>query len=249
MQETIMLKIGILGSTGRVGKLLIDEMEGKDWPDLSYIGGLHSASTQEETTALFEKADMLIDFSAPTATEQNIITATHHRKPMIIGTTGLSHEQENEITFASKEIPLIYAANTSIGVTLLQGLVEQAAKALDVSYDIEILETHHKHKVDAPSGTALALGKAAAKGRGIDAPSGDTNRSGARVDGTIGYAVRRGGDVPGEHSVTFYGAGERIELSHIASDRHLFAKGALRAAQWLHGKPAGLYTMKDVLGL
>lgn len=251
------MKIGIAGYTGRVGQIVVAELLAKKWDHLEIACGstrsIHPEHVPSEffpvvTTPdeLATYSDCIIDFTTPEATIKNIEAAIKANTAMVIGTTGLGHDGNEMLQTAAKHIPLVYSANMSIGVNLLTALVEQAASRLGPQWDIEIFESHHKNKVDAPSGTALALGKAAQQGRG----GGDfiTNRNGRRKEGDIGYAVARGGDVVGEHMVTFYGLGERIELSHKASDRTLFAKGALQAAQWLNGKPAGIYSMKDVLG-
>ena len=250
------IKIGVLGCGGRVGALLVKELlSGHYGAKIKLAGGTvrkgfpHEKDfyVTENPDELFEAADVLIDFTKPEATAEHIWLAAKHRKPLIIGTTGLTDVQEKELEDAAKETAIVYAANMSVGVNLLCALVEKAASVLGIEYDIEITETHHKHKIDAPSGTALALGKSAKSGRG----RGEfvTDRSGARNAGDIGFAVQRGGDVVGEHMVTFYGEGERIELGHKATDRSLFAKGAIRAAIWAKGKPSGLYSMHDVLGL
>ena len=171
---------------------------------------------------------------------------------MVAGTTGLSPEQEEEIIKAARHVPVIRAANTSVGVTLLAALAEQAARMLGVDYDIEILEMHHRHKIDAPSGTALALGEVLAKGRGVNL--GDVKQAvreghtGARKAGDIGFATLRGGDVAGEHEIVFAADGERVNLGHKASSRQVFAVGAVRAALWTRAQPPGLYNMRHVLG-
>ncbi|HPF78794.1 MAG TPA: 4-hydroxy-tetrahydrodipicolinate reductase, partial [Alphaproteobacteria bacterium] len=173
--------------------------------------------------------------------------AAHSGTALVIGTTGLSEKQEQQVAEAATKTAIVYAANMSVGVNMLMALVEQAAKRLGNDWDIEIFETHHNQKIDSPSGTALALGKAARKGRG----GGNfvTDRNGKRNEGDIGYAVQRGGDVVGEHDVTFFSQGERIVLGHKATDRRLFAQGAMRAARWVNDKAPGLYSMKDVLDL
>jgi 4-hydroxy-tetrahydrodipicolinate reductase len=172
---------------------------------------------------------------------------------LVIGTTGLDAAQQNTIETAATFTPIVQAANYSVGVNVLQGLVEQAARILPQAYDIEILEMHHHHKIDAPSGTALALGEAAAKGRNVNlADVADKVRDGIigpRKQGDIGFATLRGGDVVGDHTVMFAGPGERIEITHKASSREIFANGAVRAAQWAIEQKPGLYSMKDVLGL
>lgn len=252
------MKIGIAGYRGRVGQLLVKELQSGAWAGLELAAGstrtLHAEHFPAESFSVVNRAedlmadsDCVIDFTAPESTLDNISAAIKAQTALVIGTTGMDAVAEKLLGDAAKHIPIVYAANMSVGVNLLLALVEQAAAKLGPAWDIEIFESHHKNKVDAPSGTALALGKAAKTGRG----HGDfkTERTGKRIEGDIGYAVSRGGDVVGEHMVTFYGMGERIELGHKASDRSLFAKGALTAAQWLNKKPAGLYTMRDVLGL
>ncbi|HEU4839591.1 MAG TPA: 4-hydroxy-tetrahydrodipicolinate reductase [Micavibrio sp.] len=253
------MKIGIAGYRGRVGQLLVKELQSGAWQGLDLAAGstrtLHAQHFPAEIFSVVDKAadlmaecDCVIDFTTPESTLENIAAAVKARTALVIGTTGLDNGAEKAISDATKTIPIVYAANMSVGVNLLLALVEQAAARLGPQWDIEIFESHHKNKVDSPSGTALALGKAAKTGRD---GKGDfkTNRNGKRIEGDIGYAVSRGGDVVGEHTVTFYGMGERLELAHRATDRALFARGALQAAQWLNKKPAGLYTMRDVLGL
>ncbi|MCB9990996.1 MAG: 4-hydroxy-tetrahydrodipicolinate reductase [Rhodospirillales bacterium] len=250
-------KIGVLGCTGRVGALIVQEIQARHFgPEISLAGGTVKPGypadvdffTTEDPATLFEMADVLIDFTTPDATAKHIWLAAKHHKPLVIGTTGLNDSQEQEIADAAKEAPIVYAANMSVGVNLLLALVEQAAARLGTEWDIEIAETHHKHKIDAPSGTALALGKAAASGRKTTLDP-VTDRTGERQSGDIGFAVQRGGDVVGEHTVTFYAEGERLELGHKASNRSLFAKGAIRAALWVKDQSPGLYAMRDVLGL
>ncbi len=252
------MKIGIAGYTGRVGQLLVKELQSGAWADLEFAVGssrtIHPEHYPSESFAvvtdadeLMQASDIVIDFTTPEATLENIAAAVKANTALIIGTTGLTADHEKVIKDAAKKIPIVYAANMSVGVNLLLVLVQQAAAKLGPEFDIEIFESHHKNKVDAPSGTALALGKAAQAGR--DGGDFVTDRQGKRKVGDIGYAVSRGGDVVGEHMVTFYGMGERIELGHKASDRSLFARGALKAAQWITGKDPGLYSMRDVLGV
>lgn len=234
-----MLKIGIAGSGGRMGRMLVQELESGAWPDLSFFGG---TTPTDDPESLYD-ADLVIDFTVPEATRKHIWLAAKHHKPIVIGTTGLTEQDMQEMRDASNECPLLYSANMSVGVNLLAALVEQASSRLGLDFDAEILETHHRNKIDAPSGTALMLGKATGR------KAADLNRSGKRDTGTLGYAVQRGGDVVGEHTVSFFGPGERLELAHRAHDRSLFAKGALRAASWLKDQPHGLYSMRDVLSL
>ncbi len=254
------MKIGIAGYTGRVGQLLVAELQSGAWKDLELAGGTsHDAGAAEYFTTknaeeLFERADAVIDFTRPEATVKHAKIAAQTGTAMIIGTTGLSDEDEAVLKEAAKKTTIVYAANMSVGVNMLLALVEKAARALGPEdWDIEIFESHHQHKVDAPSGTALAIGKSAAKGRDIEhdkakiaARDGVT---GERKKGTIGYSVARGGDVVGEHTAYFYSEGERIELTHIATNRALFARGALRAALWTKDAKNGLYSMQDILGL
>ena len=252
------MKVGIAGYQGRVGQLLVKELSSGAWKGLELAAGsehkLHPEHTSAEKFAVFENpddlmaaCDLVIDFTTPGSTMKNIAAAVKNRTALVIGTTGIDEAGQRAIRDAAKSIPVMFTANMSVGVNILLALVEQAASKLGPQWDIEIFESHHKNKVEAPSGTALALGNAAKAGRG----KGDfkTDRTGKRTEGDIGYAVSRGGDVVGEHVVTFYAAGERVELGHRATDRGLFARGALTAAQWLDKKPAGLYTMRDVLGL
>jgi 4-hydroxy-tetrahydrodipicolinate reductase len=195
------------------------------------------------------QADVAIDFSNADATQSNLTACRQARKPLLIGTTGFASDLTAAFEAAAKDIPLLVAPNTSVGVTLLIELVHQAARALPPQFDIEIVEAHHRMKRDAPSGTALALGKAAAEGRGQPFNSSEAGgrRGGtARQDGEIGFAVLRGGDIVGEHSVLFAGIGESLTLSHRATDRAIFARGALQAAAWLAPRPAGRYFMRDL---
>ncbi len=233
------MKIGIAGYKGRMGQMLVCELESGAWTGLTYAGGTESSDDPE---SLFN-ADLVIDFTTPEATRKHIWLAAKHHKPIVIGTTGMTTDDMKEMQDAAQECPLLFSANMSIGVNLLAALVEQASKRLGHDFDVEINEIHHRKKVDAPSGTALMLGKATGRA------AAPIDRSGKREIGTLGYSVQRGGDVIGEHTVTFFGIGERLELGHRAHDRSLFAKGALRAASWLKGKPHGFYTMRDVLDL
>lgn len=201
-----------------------------------------------DLTAAIKPADVVIDFSRPDMTMEMLEVLEKNPKPVIIGTTGFNDIEQATIEKLAKKMPILLSSNTSLGVNLLFGLVKQAASKLGAEYDIEIIEMHHKHKVDAPSGTAISLGKAAAEARGITLENSDLyNRSGKREQGGIGFASLRGGDVVGEHNVIFAGAGERLELGHIATNRAIFAHGALTAAKWLIGKKPALYSMQDVL--
>jgi 4-hydroxy-tetrahydrodipicolinate reductase len=266
------MRIGVLGCAGRMGRAVINEVlsaEGctlvggvdrDDHPALGQDLGLLAGQSplgvlvSTDAAALIESADVVIEFSAPAATATHVALAAARGTGHVIGTTGLSAQEEQAVQDAARSTAIMRAANMSLGVNLLLGLTEQVARALGPgAFDIEILELHHKHKVDAPSGTALALGHAAARGRGVDltevADRGRDGMTGARKSGAIGFAALRGGDVVGDHVVIFAGAGERIELAHRATDRRIYARGAVAAARWLHGRPAGLYGMADVLGL
>ncbi|MGE5546574.1 MAG: 4-hydroxy-tetrahydrodipicolinate reductase [Solirubrobacterales bacterium] len=265
------MRIGIVGCAGRMGRMLMNavlEAEGctlaggTERPGADAVGrdvgellgrGTLGATVESDAKRLFEQADAVIDFTAPAATVLHASLAAECRKVLVVGTTGLTDDDEAQLRAAADRTPIVYAPNFSVGVNLLMALVEQAAAVLASDYDIEIVEMHHRHKVDSPSGTALGLGRAAAKGRGIPLDKVwrkvRDGHTGARPRGEIGFATLRGGDVVGDHTVMFASEGERVELTHKASSRSVFAKGAVRAAQWAHGKPPGLYTMRDVLGL
>lgn len=225
--------------------------------DASVSGGIDrdgAAEGQYENAAeLAMASDVLIDFSSPAALAGHLDAATAANCPIIIGTTGLEAKHHAAIDTAAAKIAVIQTGNTSLGVTLLAQLVREAAKRLGEDWDIEITEMHHRHKVDAPSGTALLLGQAAAEGRGIDLSTnserGRDGATGARLPGAIGFASLRGGSVAGDHAVILAGEDESITLSHRADNRRIFATGAVKAALWLKGKAPGRYTMGDVLGL
>lgn len=211
--------------------------------------------TPEDAGELVAGADVVVDFSAPEFLAR-LVRAQGEAlagRALVVGTTGLGGEEQALLDELSRSAAVLVAANFSVGVNLLAALVEQAARVLGPAYDVEVVEAHHRRKVDAPSGTALELGRAAARGHGVELDSvrsdGRSGRPGARPTGEIGFHAVRGGDVVGEHRVMFLGDRERLELAHLAQDRALFAEGALRAARWMAGKPAGVYTMRDVLGL
>ena len=214
----------------------------KDAGELAGLGKLGVPVTADLAAALAQ-ADVAIDFSNAAATQTNLAACRQARKPLLIGTTGFTPDAAFDV--AAKEIPLLIAPNTSLGVTVLIELVRQAAAALPGSFDIEIIEAHHRMKQDAPSGTALALGKAAAEGRNL-APPGFRHGGAPRQGGEIGFAVVRAGDIVGEHSVLFAGMGESLTLSHRATDRAIFAHGALQAAVWLQSRAPGRYFMRDL---
>jgi len=242
-----MTAIGIYGSLGRMGQAIAAELAGLG---ARSAGGVDA---RDDPVPLAERADVLVDFSAASALEAHLAAARRAGTPIVVGTTGLGADHHALIDDAAADIAVLQTGNTSLGVTLLAQLVRDAAARLDADWDIEIAEMHHRHKVDAPSGTALLLGGAAADGRGTTlAEAGAYDRAGvtgARSEGTIGFASLRGGSVIGDHSVVFAGEGERIELVHRADSRAIFARGAIRAALWLVGQPAGRYTMAQVLGL
>ncbi len=263
--------IVITGASGRMGQMLIKnvlasdkchlvaalERTGNAWigQDVgTMIGGqpIGMAVTSDAVEA-FAKAQAVIDFTAPAATVAFAGLAAQARAVHVIGTTGLSEEDLKAINAAARHAPIVRAGNMSLGVNLLTRLTEKVAAALDEDFDIEVIEAHHHHKVDAPSGTALMLGEAAAKGRGVNlkdvCDSGRDGITGARKRGDIGFSAIRGGDIVGEHDVLFAAAGERIVLRHVATDRSIFARGALKAALWGQDKAPGEYDMMDVLGL
>ena len=242
-----MAKIGIIGSAGAMGLALRTIIEASEH---TYVGG---ADRDDDATTLAKNADALIDFSAPQALVTNLSAARDAGIPIVIGTTGLSDAHHQSIDEAARSIPVLQTGNTSLGVTLLAHLVREAAQRLGPDWDIEIAEMHHRRKVDAPSGTALLLGEAAAAGRGVELAahreSGRDGHTGARRQGAIGFAALRGGTVAGEHSVIFAGEEERLILSHSAENRSIFARGAVRAAEWLIGREPRRYAMTDVLDL
>ena len=242
-----MARIGIIGSAGRMGQALASAIEAAGH---EVSGGVDRG---EDVAGLADRSDALLDFSAPAALETNLHAAIGAGVPIVVGTTGLGDTHHTAIDNASRVIPVLQTGNTSLGVTLLAHLVREAARRLGSQWDIEIVETHHRMKVDAPSGTALLLGEAAAEGRGVDffseqGPDRYT-RTGARESGTIGFASLRGGTVAGEHAVLLLGEHERLTLAHSAEDRVIFAHGAIKAATWLIGQPAARYRMEQVLGL
>ena len=242
-----MARIGIIGSAGRMGQALVEAIAAAGE---THAGG---ADQGDDVSALARLSDVLVDFSTPPALEANLDAALAAGNPIVVGTTGLEERHHWLCDSAAAQIAVLQTGNTSLGVTLLAHLVQEAASRLGEDWDIEISETHHRMKVDAPSGTALLLGEAAAKGRGI-ALAGNSERgrdgiSGARKTGAIGFASLRGGSVAGDHTVHFLADNERIALSHLAENRAIFARGAVKAAHWLVGKGAGRYTMAQVLGL
>lgn len=264
------MKIGIVGCAGRMGRMLVQEVLHTDGVALG--GGTETArdfigvdlgtlvgakalgvTVGDDAKALFEACDAVIDFTVPVATKKHADLAAATGTGLVIGTTGLDDGVRAAITAAARKAPVVQAPNMSAGVNVLLALTEKLAGVLGPDYDIEIVEMHHRHKVDAPSGTALGLGEAAAKGRGVAldtvACKARDGQIGARPRGEIGFATLRGGDVVGDHTVVFAADGERIEITHKASSREIFARGAVRAALWTKARAPGLYSMRDVLGL
>jgi 4-hydroxy-tetrahydrodipicolinate reductase len=241
------MKIGIIGSKGRMGQALMKAVADAD---ATLAGG---ADQGDDIAALIAISDVIVDFSSPLALELTLDACVAASKPIVIGTTGLEERQHYLIDDAASDIAVLQTGNTSVGITMLCMLVEQNARQLGPDWDIEILEMHHRHKVDAPSGTALMLGQAAARGRGVDlitaSERGRDGMTGARKPGAIGFASLRGGSVVGDHMVIFAHDNERIELTHRAETRDMFASGAIKAALWLMDQPKGRYQMNDVLGI
>jgi 4-hydroxy-tetrahydrodipicolinate reductase len=269
--KTSPMNLVVVGAGGRMGRTLIrtivetpgatllgaierpDSADlGKDAGELAGVGPL-GVALSDDPLPVFAKAEGVLDFTAPAATVAFAEIAAQARIVHVVGTTGLQGEHDDKLRAAARHAAIVRSGNMSLGVNLLAGLVRQAARALDADFDIEIVEMHHRHKVDAPSGTALLLGQAAADGRGIDLSAhsarGRDGDTGPRRPGDIGFASLRGGSVVGEHSVMFAGEGEVITLSHSAFDRAIFARGAVKAALWGRGRKPGLYSMADVLGL
>jgi 4-hydroxy-tetrahydrodipicolinate reductase len=241
-----MTAIGIIGSKGRMGQALVAAIAEAGHEN---AGG---ADQGDDVVALVAASDVLVDFSSPKALQATLDACVAAGKPIDIGTTGLEAAHHAAIDAAAAEIPVLQTGNTSLGVNMLAALVEQAASKLGDDWDIEIVEMHHRHKVDAPSGTAKLLGEAAARGRGIDlaahSESGRDGITGARAKGAIGFAALRGGSVAGDHMVILASDEERIELTHRAENRMIFARGAVKAAGWLVGRSAGRFGMDGVLG-
>lgn len=266
-----MIKVGIVGCAGRMGQMLIKDV--LDNPNMVLAGGVDRPGADavgrdvaemvgrpalgvlvgSDPRPLFDRADVMIDFTSPVATIMHAEIAAQTRTALVMGATGLDAKAMEILRDLAKRAPLLWSSNYSMGVNILHALVEDAAARLDHSYDIEIVEMHHRHKVDAPSGTALTLGQAAAAGRKVQldqvARKSREGLTGERPVGEIGFATLRGGDVVGDHSVIFAGTGEILTLSHRATSRDVLSRGAVHAAGWLAGKPAGLYSMTDVLGL
>jgi 4-hydroxy-tetrahydrodipicolinate reductase len=265
------MKLGVIGAGGRMGRMLVQTITetdgatlaaacerpgspflGQDAGVLANAGNLDVA-IGDSAEAVFSQCDAVMEFSVPAATIEHAPLAAKHGAAHVIGTTGLNADQEAVLREAAGKTAIMYAPNMSVIVNLMFALVEQISDMLGADYDIEIVEMHHKHKIDAPSGTAVGLGQAAARGRKVSLPDiaqwSREGETGARRTGDIGFAALRGGDVVGEHTVIYAGAGERLEITHRCTNRQLFARGAVRAALWTEGKRPGLYSMKDVLGI
>ena len=263
-------RLAVLGISGRMGQAIIAQL--RLFPDLALSGALASATSRwqgqdageaaglpsqgavvtSDPAIAIRGANVAIDFTLPEVTPAVLKACIDAGCPLVIGTTGHGMAVRADIDAAARRIPVLLAPNMSLGVNMMLKLADLAARALDSDYDIEIFESHHRHKKDAPSGTALRIGEVVAAARGTTlAASGEFARhgSGARREGAIGFSVLRGGDIVGEHVLTFAGPGERVELAHRAHDRSGFARGAIKAARWIVGRPAGLYSMQDVLGL
>jgi 4-hydroxy-tetrahydrodipicolinate reductase len=263
-------RVGVAGCAGRMGQMLLKTLAAV--PGVLVVGGTERRGSPalgmdlgalagtdpfgitvgDDASVLFDNADVVIDFTSPAATAQHAGHAARTGTAHVIGTTGLDNDQLAAIGRAAQRAPIVLASNMSLGVNLLEQMVEQIARILDTDWDIEIIEMHHRHKVDAPSGTALTLGEAAARGRGVAlrrvAKRSRDGQVGPRVKGEIGFAALRGGDVVGDHTILFAADGERVEITHKASSREIFARGAVKAVLWAAGKAPGLYSMKDVLG-
>lgn len=255
-----MIKVGIYGASGRVGRLLIDDLQGESELQLAAVfarrefNGVLPEGTlvTNDIDTFVAKSDIIIDFSLPEAMQPLLEALLKTPKPLVSGTTGLSVHQLNLLKELSALAPVLYATNMSLGVAMLNKLVNLASKTLE-GFDIEIVEMHHRHKKDAPSGTALTLAESAAAGRGLDLDSvrisGRNGNIGERSADEIAVMALRGGDIVGRHTVGFYNDGEFIELNHTATSRNTFSKGAIRAAKWLHTRQNGLYSIADCLGL
>ena len=264
-------KMGVVGCGGRMGRMLVAEIvasEGcalaggcakagtgyinQDIGELAGVGRL-GISVGDSTEKLIRDSDVVIEFTTPAATATHAAQAAGLGKAMVIGTTGLSVKESDGVRQASRRIPIVWAPNMSLGINLLLGLVEDVARRLGPEWDVEIMEMHHRGKVDAPSGTALALGRAVATARGAAFEEvqqrGRDGITGPRRTGDIGFAALRGGDAVGDHHVIFAGAAERLELVHRATSRAIYAKGAVKAAGWVVGRSPGVYGLKEVLGL
>ena len=251
------VRIALLGAGGRMGQAIL--AAAPEHEDVFVSAALVRAGSpllgsaaagveySNDLAAAIAGCDVVLDFSLPESTAVALKACLAAGKPLVTGVTGMDTALKEALKAAGRSIPVLAAPNMSLGVALLTRMAEQAAKVLGKDFDIEIQEAHHRHKKDAPSGTALALGEVVSQARGVPMPDKTTERSGARRPGTIGYSVVRAGDIVGEHTVLFAGAGERLELTHRAQSRQSFAHGALTAARWIAGKPAGAYVLSDTL--
>ena len=270
-QAKEMINIGVIGAGGRMGRMLIEAVQ--DNPQTSLSAAIEREGSSligtdagevaaierlnikivDDLVSVIDDIDVLIDFSLPDATEQNMQTCAEHKVAMVIGTTGFNEQQEHVLTEASKHIPIVYAGNYSTGVNLSLKLLGMAAKAFGNEADVEVIEAHHKHKIDAPSGTAYMMAQAVAEARGQNlkevAVYGREGQTGAREAGSIGIHAIRGGEIIGDHTVMFIADGEVVEITHRARARMTFAAGAVRATTWVIQQKAGQYNMQDVLGL
>ncbi len=264
-------KIGVVGCGGRMGRMLVAEIAategcavagGSEAPGSGYVNqdigelagiGRIGIPVGETVDKLIRDSDVVLEFTSPAATAEHAALAAGLGKAMVIGTTGLSPQQGEVVHQAGRNVPIVWAPNMSLGVNVLLSVVEEVARRLGPDWDVEIMEMHHRGKVDAPSGTALALGRAAAAGRGVSLEEveqrGRDGITGPRRTGDIGFAALRGGDAVGDHHVSFAGASERLEFVHRATSRAIYAKGAVRAARWVVGRAPGVYGLKEVLGL
>ncbi|GAA0324057.1 4-hydroxy-tetrahydrodipicolinate reductase [Psychrobacter aestuarii] len=265
------IRVGVIGAGGRMGRMLIEattqnpnttlkaaierqgsSLVGADAGEVVGVGVL-DVQIVDDLPAVIDRIDVLIDFSLPDATEQNLRICADNNTAMVIGTTGFNDAQKSELAKASERIAIVYAGNYSTGVNVSLKLLEMAAKAFGKDADVEIIEAHHKHKIDAPSGTAYMMAEAVAKARGQNldevAIYGREGQTGARESGTIGIHAIRGGEIVGDHKVMFIADGEMVEITHHARERMTFAAGAVRASTWIVQQAAGQYDMQDVLGL
>ena len=266
-----MINVGVIGAGGRMGRMLIEAIQdnpqttliaaierqgsslvGADAGEVAAVGQL-DVKIVDDLQSVINKIDVLIDFSLPAATEQNMQVCAEHNVAMVIGTTGFNEQQEQVLAKASEQVAIVYAGNYSTGVNLSLKLLGMAAKAFGTDADVEVIEAHHKHKIDAPSGTAYMMAEAVAEARGQNlkdvAVYGREGQTGEREAGTIGIHAIRGGEIIGDHTVMFIADGEVVEITHRARARMTFAAGAVRAATWIVQQSAGQYNMQDVLGL
>lgn len=265
------INVGVIGAGGRMGRMLVEAVQqnpqttltaaierqgsslvGADAGEVAAVGRL-DVQIVDDLQSVINKIDVLIDFSLPDATEQNMQVCAAHNVAMVIGTTGFNEQQEQVLATASEQVAIVYAGNYSTGVNLSLKLLGMAAKAFGTDADVEVIEAHHKHKIDAPSGTAYMMAEAVAEARGQNlkdvAVYGREGQTGAREAGTIGIHAIRGGEIIGDHTVMFIADGEVVEITHRARARMTFAAGAVRAATWIVQQSAGQYNMQDVLGL